>query len=113
MGKDIDRLQAIKEKMGKAKTIVDQLQEVAEIDGELTEEEIMLINSISMNVNRFYDVVEAAIADEQVTDEELEEIHVFEKRIIQEASSEAFKDGKISPEERALLTKLIFIMETM
>ncbi|RMG35435.1 MAG: hypothetical protein D6732_09320 [Methanobacteriota archaeon] len=108
-----ERLEKLKKKMETAKTIVEQLQEVAEIDGELTVEETRLINSIAMNVNEFYNLVEAAMADNTITDEELEEIHVYEKRIIQEASSEAFKDGKISPEERALLTKLIFIMETM
>ncbi len=113
MEEEKDRLEEMKKKMEKAKTIVDQLQEVAEIDGELTVEETRLINSIATNVDRFYTLIESAIADQTITDEEMEQIHIYEKRIIQEASSEAFRDGKISPEERALLTKLIFIMETM
>ncbi len=107
------RLNIMKKKLERALKIVDELSSVAEMDGEITAEEQQIINSISANVNSLYNYVNAAMVDEEITDEEMENIHVLEKRIIQEASSEAFKDGKISTDEKALLTRLILLMEEM
>ncbi len=113
MEKDEERIQNILSKLKKAKEIIGELNKIAEADGEISLEEMQLLNSINFNLEKFFSLVSSAANDGVITDEELVQIHVFEKRIIQEASSKAFEDGRISNEERALLTKLILLMEEM
>ncbi len=101
----------IKSKVKIAKDIVQKLTEVANTDDNITDDEINLIMNIKRNLDNYF-----AIIDEYDDSDDLtrsEEMHIIEKKLIQDATAKAFEDGKITGDEKQLLAKLAELMENI
>lgn len=102
---------AIKSKIKIARDIVQTLTEVANKDDEITDDEISLIMNIKRNLNSYFAIIEEYDDSDNLT--RSEEMHIIEKKLIQDATAKAFEDGKISDDEKQLLRKLAELMESI
>lgn len=98
----------IRQKVMKAKDLIGNLKKVALDDGEITEEERVLIVNIGKNLENYFSIVKNAEGDVLSQNEEL---HIMEKRILQDAHATALSDGMMSDNEKSLLAELIKIMQ--
>ncbi|MCE7736376.1 MAG: hypothetical protein GPJ54_15965 [Candidatus Heimdallarchaeota archaeon] len=101
----------IKSKIKIAKDIVQSLTEVADTDGKMTDDEIGLIMNIKRNLDSYFAIIEQYDDSDILT--RSEEMHIIEKKLIQDATAKAFEDGKISDDEKQLLKKLAELMESI
>lgn len=102
---------AIKSKIKIAKEIVQTLTDVANIDGKLKDDEISLIMNIKRNLDSYFAIIEGYDDSDDLT--RSEEMHIIEKKLIQDATAKAFEDGKITDDEKQLLRKLVELMESI
>jgi len=98
----------VKQKVIKAQKIIQSLKDVALEDGEISEEERKLILNIGRNLEGYFSIVKNSAVDSLSQNEEL---HIMEKRILQDAQAQALEDGLLSKEEKKLLAELITLME--
>ena len=94
-------------------TIMEKLDALADSDYVYTDDEIILFDHINANLDHYFVLLEKFIEDNVITDEELDEMKKFEKKIVEDAKSKAFEDGKISEDEKALLDKLVVLLEAL
>jgi hypothetical protein len=106
-----ERIELVSNKLSSIETILNELNKIAESDGNITTEEMNLLNTINYNFENFRKVIETALEDGILSDQEMESLHSYEKMIVHSASSEVFKDGVISKDERNLLFSLIKYFE--
>ncbi len=111
MNEQLQRLKLIMKKISSVQRILDEINEIANQDGEVTEEEVKIINSINYHFEKYVSMLETVLEDGKIDDFELEQIYAYEKKIVQMASSEAFTDGKISRDEKNLIESLIANLE--
>ena len=101
----------IKMKIEVAGGIVKTLTDVASRDDDITDEEIALIMNIKRNLDKYLYLIDKY--DEMDLNTRSEEMHAIEKTIIQDATAKAFEDGKITNDEKQLLTKLSELMRSL
>lgn len=101
----------VKAKIKIAKEIVQNLTDVANTDDMISDDEIGLIMNIKRNLDSYFDIIDKYDDTDSLT--RSEEMHIIEKRIIQDATAKAFEDGKITGEEKKLLKKLAELMESL
>jgi tellurite resistance protein len=101
----------IKSKVNIAKDIVQSLTEVADTDGKMTDDEIGLIMNIKRNLDNYFAIIQEYDDTDVLT--RSEEMHIIEKKLIQDATAKAFEDGKITDDEKQLLRKLAELMESI
>jgi tellurite resistance protein len=102
--------------MGKiieAQQLLDRLEKSIVEDDNVSNEEKQLLVSIRDNVGQYKDLMDEAMADNIVSDEEYRRIHIIEKKIIQDASAIAFSDGKVSDDEKKIMGQIIEIFESI
>lgn len=105
-----DIFKMVKDKLAAVELLTKKLEEIAEEDEEVTDEELILLNTIKLNIDQYKTIVETALNHEVITEEDLENIHTFEKRILHTANEAALQDGFISDDERYLLDNMIDYM---
>ena len=101
----------IKSKVKIAKDIIKSLTEIANTDDKVTDDEIGIIMNIKRNLDSYFEIVDEFDESEILT--RSEEMHIIEKKIIQDATAKAFEDGQITDDEKLLLTKLAELMESI
>lgn len=84
------------------------------LNNTLTEDdETNLINNFRTNMHSYSKMVSNAMDDDVVTLDEMEEIQIIEKKILQEARAIILEDGEISKGEGELIRKLIELFESL
>ena len=111
MNEQLRRLKLIMKKISSVKRILDQINKIAEEDGNVTDEEVQIINAINFHFDKYVTLLEEILEDNVITDIELEQVYANEKKIVQMASSKALMDGVVSNDERRLITSLIDNLE--
>ncbi|MHA2028209.1 MAG: hypothetical protein ACW99A_06470 [Candidatus Kariarchaeaceae archaeon] len=101
----------IKSRVKIAKDIIKSLTDIANIDDRISDDEIAIIMNIKRNLDSYFTIVDEFDDSESLT--RPEEMHIIEKKIIQDATAKAFEDGKITDDEKQLLTKLVDLMESI
>ena len=104
MNKNRDSKEFI-DKVVRLKDIVAKLKDVAMIDGKISNDERSIILNIGHNVEKYISVIKENVNVEDA------DLHVIQKKILQDAQAKAFEDGKLTSEEKSLLLELVNIME--
>ncbi len=100
-------------KLDISKELLQTLSEVANEDGKITEEELSLLSTIEKNVSLLQAEIMQILQHNEITGENLEILHMIEKRIVQDASSEVFNDGVVSSDEKKLIVQLFELVSKM
>lgn len=111
MGQDNFK-EIISGKLFQARKITNKLKNVAQKDEKISEEEKSLLINIEHNLNNYEDLVKQKLKI-PLDSKDFEKIHILEKKIVQDASSEAYKDGNLSEDERVLLKRLIELIDDL
>ncbi len=92
----------------------DIIIKVNRLKKDLTEDdETNLLNNFRDNMFSYSKLVNDAIEDKLVTGDEMEDIQIIEKKILQDARAIMLEDGKISKGENDLIMKLIELFEKL
>ena len=98
-------------KLDAARNIIIKVNKLSET---LTDEdENALLDNFRDNMFSYSKLVNKAIEDDLVTFEEMEEIQIIEKKILQESRAIMLEDGEISRGESELIHKLIELFENL
>ena len=108
-----ERAKITKKNLERAKKVMEELENLANQDEKITKEEKDLLNSIKKGIDEYQEILSKSLEDNKVTEEELEEIHILEKRILQDASAQVFSDGTVSEDEKAIMKEIIKIIEDL
>ena len=98
-------------KLDAARDIIIKVNKLNETFTEV--DETKLLNNFRDNMFSYSKLVNKAIDDDLVTIEEMEEIQIIEKKILQEARAIILEDGEISKGEGELIHKLIEFFESL
>ena len=101
----------IKSKVKIAKDIIKTLTDTANTDDKISDDEIGIIMNIKRNLDSYFEIVDEFDDSEILT--RSEEMHIIEKKIIQDATAKAFEDGEVTDDEKGLLKKLAELMESI
>jgi len=102
-----DRYAYIKDRIDHISDVLDELWNLAEKDEMVSPDEQEILENIQNSIESYQRLASKIIEDHDISDDDLEKLYVFEKQIVQSASSEALKDGYISGEEGDLLQYLL------
>jgi len=108
-----DRLAHIKSRIQTINNVLDQLWSVAQSDDTITADEEAILTNVKQNLESYRTLAGKLTRDEKISDNDLERLYVFEKKIVQDASAKALVDGYISGEEGDLLQKLLDFFEEL
>ena len=84
-----------------------QLLDLVLLDGKITKEEKILVDTIARNVRQYENAVNEALEDNTLTKDEMNILLNLYNKIINEAENTAKKDNYISKDEKVILDKLI------
>ena len=84
-----------------------QLLDLVLLDGKITKEERMLVDTIARNVRQYENAVNEAIEDHALTRDEMNILLNLYNKIISDAENTAKMDNYISPDEKLILDKLL------
>ncbi|MHA2275965.1 MAG: hypothetical protein ACXAC2_09375, partial [Candidatus Kariarchaeaceae archaeon] len=79
-------------------------------DGKITDEEQKLINTVTVELEIYYDALDKAIEDGVITKKEEEKLEEIKEYIIRRTYIVAQEDQKISIDEQKLIKKLAAYM---
>ena len=102
-----DRLAYIKERIDKIHDVLEELWKLAENDDVVSPDEQKILENVQDNIESYQRLAKKIIKGNEVSDDDLEKLYVFEKQIVQNASSEALSDGYITGDEGDLLQHLL------
>ncbi|MCY3413154.1 MAG: hypothetical protein INQ03_16060 [Candidatus Heimdallarchaeota archaeon] len=80
---------------------------------DLNMDEEALLKNFRANLYEYSKLINQALEDNEVTPEELSEIQIREKKILQDARATILADGEVSKQEQELLEKLIDLFISM
>ena len=89
------------------KELMGELFTLANEDGELTEDEIQVLQQVSINLGKFAELIEEIKSDNVIDFEEFQELRKIRQAIFNDVFSVAILDEKITNDERQLLIRLI------
>jgi hypothetical protein len=98
-------------KLDAAREIIVKVNKLSETFTEA--DETALLNNFRDNMFSYSKLVNKAFDDDVVTIEEMEEIQIIEKKILQESRAIMLEDGEISKGEGELISKLIELFENL
>jgi len=102
-----DRLAYVKNRLDRIQVILNELNDLADKDHALTTDEQEIILNVKNNIAKYKEMANQLANEIDISDEDLERLYIFEKKIVQDASSEALTDGHISGDESDLLQKIL------
>ncbi len=106
-----EHLEQTRNKLSRIKDIENDLKKIK--TKKFTSDENALYLNFKNNIIEYDKLVNSILADGKVSMEEMENIQIIEKKILQDARATVLEDGKVTSEEAILLKKLIAIFETL
>ena len=106
-----DRLGYIRDRIDRIHEVLDELQEQAEADAVVSDDEKNILENVKENIANYKRLARELMKGGEISDKDLEKLYIFEKQIVQSASSEALADGYITNEEGDLLQHLLDFFE--
>ena len=91
--------------------LMKKIADLAKQDGEITDEEYDILQSLSFDVAEYMIALEDSLADGKIDKFERETLINLKSKIISNARTVAIKDGVVSQDEMALLNKMIEILD--
>ncbi|OLS22132.1 MAG: hypothetical protein HeimC2_30570 [Candidatus Heimdallarchaeota archaeon LC_2] len=86
--------------------IQNELGNIADQDGKVTEEEQTLIDSIMLHINKYKNILDEALANNKIDQQERIKLFQGKLNIIQMAVSDIRQDLIVSTEEQAIMNGL-------
>jgi uncharacterized tellurite resistance protein B-like protein len=105
------RISADKIDIKKINEFIEELDKIVNADNTISNDEEQILNSILADLNNYKKLLDDVLEDGEINDEEMKKIIYFKERILHNASSRAFGDGKITAEERLLLNAVVSFVD--
>lgn len=103
----MSKQEKIEEKLVKLR---ESVLNIALRDGSISEDERMVLNSISFNIDNLIDNLDQAFEDDIITPDEKKELKSLVKRVEDDAESIASYDEYLSKDEASILNRLKYAL---